>query len=281
MNNDKKATKAYKNLKFLTSNEARTIRLLAEYLEPQKRLRKYKIRDTVVFFGSARVASKEQAQKEYENAKQNFSQAGSDDFNAQAEFFRAEKSLKLSRFYEDARELAQRLTEWSIELDVSQRFIVCSGGGPGIMEAANRGAAEAGGPSIGMNISIPTEQFPNPYISNELSFEFHYFFMRKYWFVYLAKALVVFPGGFGTMDELFEVLTLRQTLKVSKPLVVVIYGREYWDKVLNLDIMQQWGTINEKDLQLFQFVDSVDEAFKVLTFELKERFMDQKRYWYL
>ena len=281
MDKYKPPTKAYKNLNFLSSHEARTIRLLAEYLEPQKRLRKYKIRDTVVFYGSARVASMEQAEAELVNLKQKLSESTVATPELKAELAFAEMRLKQSHYYEDARELARRLTEWSSGLEVSQRFIVCSGGGPGIMEAANRGASEAGGPSIGMNISIPTEQFPNPYISEELNFEFHYFFMRKYWFLYLAKALVVFPGGFGTFDELFEVLTLRQTRKVEKPVAVVAYGREYWEDVIHFDKMLEWGTIDEKDMQLFQLVDNVDEAFDILTGELKKRFMDQRRYWYL
>jgi len=276
-----KLEKAYKNLGFLSSHNARTIRILAEYLEPQNRLRKNKIRDTVVFFGSARTRSKEQAEAELEALKKQITKAGHLDHKLSNELARAEMWLKQSRFYEDARELARRLTLWSAKLESKQRFIICSGGGPGIMEAANRGASEAGGPSIGMNISIPSEQYPNPYITRELGFEFHYFFMRKYWFVYLAKALIVFPGGFGTMDELFEILTLRQTKKVDKPLIVVAYGRKYWEDVIHFDKMIEWGTIDENDLKLFQIVDSVDEAFDHLTHELKNKFVGQKRYWYL
>ena len=191
----------------------------------------------------------------------------------------AQKNLQASRYYEDARSLAYQLARWSLELEEDKRFIVCSGGGPGIMEAANRGAAEAGSPTIGMNISLPFEQFPNSYISENLSFEFHYFFMRKFWFVYLAKALVVFPGGFGTFDELFELLTLRQTEKVKKPLCVVVYGKEFWNQVVNFDKLVEWGVISPEDLSIFHIVDEVEEAFITLRNHFEREFVGKPKYW--
>ncbi len=241
-----KAEKAYKNLDFINSSEARVIRILAELLEPMQRFRKYNINNTIVFFGSARAKSPEEAEK-----NQTF----------------------LAQYYRDAYELSRRLTIWSRRLKPSSRFIVCSGGGFGIMEAANKGAWEVGGKSIGLNISIPFEQFPNQYISPELNFEFHYFFMRKFWFVYLAKGLVIFPGGFGTMDELFEVLTLLQTKKLEKELPIVIYGSQYWKEVINFEVMIKHGTISKSDLQLFQMCDTVDEAFSYLTAELTRLYL--------
>ncbi|MCZ2157306.1 MAG: TIGR00730 family Rossman fold protein [Bryobacterales bacterium] len=235
----KRRPKPYLDLDFLNSSEARTIRILAEYLEPQARFRKEKVRDTVVFFGSARVR----------------------------------ETGPLSRYYQEARELARMLTEWSASLPVDERhYVICSGGGPGIMEAANRGATEAGGKSIGLNISLPFEQTPNPYISDSLNFEFHYFFMRKLWFAYLAKALVVFPGGFGTLDEMFEVLTLVQTHKLKKPMTVLIYGTEFWNEVVNFDALARHGMIAEEDLKLFHWADDTKTAFDLLTTELMKNF---------
>ena len=247
--------KAYKNERFLTSRAARSVRMLAEFEEPRTRFEKYDIKDTIVFFGSARILPRDVAIKNLEAAR-----AHGGDVKT------AERALGMSRYYEEARLLAGRLTEWSKGLnDPTRRFVVCSGGGPGVMEAANRGASEAKGLNIGLNISLPFEQSENPFITRELAFEFHYFFMRKFWFVYLAKAIVIFPGGFGTMDEFFEVLTLVQTKKLRKPMAVVLYGKEYWGDVLNLDAMVKWGTIEPADLDLFLFTDSVDEAFAYVT----------------
>lgn len=247
--------KAYKNERFLTSRAARGVRLLAEFEEPRARFEKYDVNDTVVFFGSARIQPRDVALKNLEAAR-----AHGGDVKA------AERALDMSRYYEEARLLASQLTEWSKGLnDPHRRFVVCSGGGPGIMEAANRGASEAKGMNVGLNISLPFEQHENPFITRELTFEFHYFFMRKFWFVYLAKAIVIFPGGFGTMDEFFEVLTLVQTKKLRKPMAIVLYGKEYWNDVLNLDAMVKWGTIDAADLDLFLFTDSVDEAFAYVT----------------
>ncbi len=272
---------AYENKNFLKSGDARPLRILAEYLEPVARLRKYRIKDTVVFYGSARALPMDVAQEKYSELVQR------PDFNpqqSQADRIELEETkgmIKLAEYYESARELARRLTQWSMSLENGQRFIICSGGGPGMMEAANRGASEAGGLSIGMNITIPHEQFPNPYITPELGFEFHYFFMRKFWFMYLAKALVVMPGGFGTMDELFEVLTLIQTDRIQKVIPIVLFGSDYWNDVIHFQKFVEWGTIASKDLGLFVIVDTVDEAFQYLTAELEKRFLGKRKYWYL
>ena len=253
---------AYHDLEFLDSSEARPIRILSEYLEPLKRFREENIQDTVVFFGSARTLSREGAERE-------LTRLGTDEAKKMADYEaalkRGEKALAWSSYYEDARLLAHMLTEWSLSLEEPRRrFVVCSGGGPGIMEAANRGASEAGGKTVGLNIRLPFEQGPNPYITDGLHFEFHYFFMRKFWFAYLAKALVVFPGGFGTLDEMFEILTLGQTRKLSKKLCVILYGSEYWDQILNLKPMLEWGAVSEADVDLLLRVDTPQAAFEQL-----------------
>src|SRR5215471_5008278 len=222
---------AYLDEKFLNSVDARALRILAEFLEPLSKFRREKIRDTVVFFGSARIQ---------------------------------EGTGPLARYYDDARLLARLLTEWSDQfVNGTRRFVVCSGGGPGIMEAANRGAADAGGKTVGLNIGLPFEQFPNPYITPELSFEFHYFFMRKFWFAYLAKALVVFPGGYGTMDELMEVLTLTQTRKLAKRMAIILYGSAFWKEIINFDALVRHGMIAAEDLALFQYADDPATAFEI------------------
>ena len=270
-----KPTKAYENLDFLNSRDARVIRILAEYLEPERRLRRHRVRDTIVFFGSARALPMDEARQKYEHLLAANGGNGEDPSVKSAYY-----QMKLAQYYEDARELAKRLTEWNLGLRDGHRFLICSGGGPGIMEAANRGAMEAGGKSLGFNISLPHEQFPNPYITPELGFEFHYFFMRKFWFLYLAKALIVFPGGFGTLDELFEVLTLVQTKKLEKEITVLIYGKEYWDDILHFENFCKWGTISEEELALVHFANSVDEAFHIVTEDLKRKFLDQRKFWY-
>ena len=274
--NESHPEKAYKNTKFLSSPDARLVRILAEYLEPRQRLRKAGIKDTIVFFGSARTVSRQEAEKRYRALS-------SADTSNEKELDRAKKLLRSSEYYEDARLLANKLTEWSMGLEHNQRFVICSGGGGGIMEAANRGAKEAGGSTIGLNISIPFEQELNPYITDGLSFEFHYFFMRKFWFIYLAKALVVFPGGFGTMDELFEVVTLIQTRKVKKHVPILIYGEAYWKEVLHIDEMLEYGMVDSEDTELLRFTSDVDDAFTYLTDELSARFLSKRRrrYWYL
>jgi uncharacterized protein (TIGR00730 family) len=252
--------KAYQDIRFLESRDARALRILAEYLEPLSRFKRHKVEDTIVFMGSARLrsaAAANAALAEAERAGQGLEAA--------------QTSLRLSIYYEAARELAQRLTVWSKKLNREERrFVVCTGGGPGIMEAANRGASEAKGINVGLTISIPDEEFDNPYVSRELHCHFHYFFMRKFWFVYLAKAVVLFPGGFGTLDELFEILTLVQTRKTRKRMPIVLFGCEYWDEVVNFDALVKYGTIGPSDLDLFFRTDSVDEAYEIITKGLTE-----------
>jgi len=262
---------AYYDHEFLESTDARPIRILAEYLEPARRFRQENIQDTVVFFGSARVHSREIAEQALRKlTRVRRPRKGSH----AAALKRSRKAVEWSRYYEDARELAAKLTTWSLSLEEPRRrFVVCSGGGPGIMEAANRGAREAGGKTIGLNIRLPFEQGPNPYITEGLHFEFHYFFMRKFWFAYLAKALVIFPGGFGTLDEMFELLTLAQTRKLSKKLLVILYGSEYWSEVFDLRPLAEWGAISEEDLQLLCRVDTPDAAFEELKQHLTKHHM--------
>jgi uncharacterized protein (TIGR00730 family) len=258
--------KAYKNLEFLNGRHARSLRILSEYIEPQARFRRYNITDTVVFFGSARTLPGDEAQALLDAAEKE---------GDSKKIERARSQVDLSRYYDDARVLARMMTEWSKELDSpDKRFIVTSGGGPGIMEAANRGASEAAGISIGLGISLPMETTNNEYITRELGFEFHYFFMRKFWFVYLAKAVVVFPGGFGTMDEFFELLTLVQTKKSDKKLPIVLYGKHFWDDVLNLEALERWGTISRDDLDLFHISSTPQDAFDYLRDELVRFHLD-------
>ena len=277
------ASLAYENPAFLNSADGRLIRIMAEYAEPLARFRRERIRDTVVFFGSARFHALDIANQELQLLARPYGSEPAphheqpargaeleacrlDDGNSNdLKCRRAEAAVEMARYYEDARKLASMLTEWSMTLKGRQRrFVVTSGGGPGIMEAANRGAYEAGGPTIGLNIKLPFEQMPNRYITPALNFEFHYFFMRKYWFAYLAKALVVFPGGFGTLDEAFEILTLTQTEKLAKKITVIVYGSAYWKSVINLDTLVEKGAISPKDLDLFQFADTPEEAFALL-----------------
>jgi uncharacterized protein (TIGR00730 family) len=250
---------AYENEAFLNSPDGRVLRLLAEYMEPLARFRREQIQDTVVFFGSARFHSRSHAQGNLAELEQRLR------VDHTAERKKAQASVDMARYYEDARRLAFLLTEWSIQIPARRRrFVVTTGGGPGIMEAANLGAQDAGGKTIGLNINLPFEQNPNPYITPALNFEFHYFFMRKFWFAYLAKALVIFPGGFGTLDELFEILTLAQTQKLAKKILVVIYGSDYWKRLINFEAMADAGAISPDDLDLFRMVDSPEEGFEVL-----------------
>ena len=254
--------KAYRNAGFLNSASARPVRILSEYLEPNSRLAHYNIRDTIVFFGSARFVDRETAEELASRAK------------TPDETTRAARLVRSANYYEDARELARLLTEWSDGLPPDgHRFVVCSGGGGGIMEAANRGASEAGGRSVGFNISLPLEQKPNDFIPNALSFQFHYFFMRKLWFAYLAKAMIVFPGGYGTLDEMMEILTLIQTGKIRKPVMVALYGRDYWEKVIDFDAMEDLGTIDSEDRKLFRYFDSPQAAFAGISSWLTEHYL--------
>jgi hypothetical protein len=278
---------AYENSAFLDSADGRPIRIISEYLEPLARFRREQIQDTVVFFGSARFRGREEADHALELLENTGSvqPAPSEEQPAKAleiaagkaselQLKRAVAAVEMARYYEDARRLAQLLTQWAKTIPSRKhRFVVTSGGGPGIMEAANRGAYEAGGKTIGMNILLPFEQRPNPYITPSLNFEFHYFFMRKLWFAYLAKALVVFPGGFGTLDEMFEILTLAQTQKVNKRITVLIYGSDYWKRVFNLKVLVDTGAISPKDLNLFQLADTPEQAFDLLRKGLTENYL--------
>ncbi len=255
---------AYENRTFLESPDGRILRILAEYAEPLARFRRERIQDTVVFFGSARFHSRSEAEHELEALERPGSRMPAPP-EQQDRLRQARSAVEMARFYEDARKLAFLLSKWAMEIPSKRhRFVVTSGGGPGIMEAANLGAYEAGAKTIGLNIRLPYEQMPNCYITPSLNFEFHYFFMRKYWFAYLAKALVIFPGGFGTMDELFEILTLAQTDKLAKKILVLIYGREYWNRVINLEALVEAGTIAPGDRDLFRMADTPEEAFEKL-----------------
>jgi uncharacterized protein (TIGR00730 family) len=252
--------RAYTNQSFLHSKNARVLRMLAEYLEPQSRFDRYTVDDTIVFMGSARALSAE-------DAKACLAEAERTGDGVEA----ARAKVKMAQYYEAARELAHRLTDWSKNLDDKERrFVVCTGGGPGIMEAANRGASEARGVNVGLTISLPQEQAGNAYITRELDIHFHYFFMRKFWFAYLAKAVIMFPGGFGTMDELFEILTLLQTKKIRKHLPVVLYGSEFWDKAINFDALVEFGTIGAADTKIFHRSDTVDDAYDYIVRELTD-----------
>lgn len=270
-----KPEKAYKNLDFLTSPDARQIRVLCEFTEPKSRFRKYRVRDTIVFFGSARTLAPEVAAERLEKIEAEVAGLETLDAEQTRRLAMARRDVANAKYYGEAVVLSERLTQWSMTLrNQGYHFVVCSGGGPGIMEAANRGARQAGGRSVSLNISLPMEQAGNPYQTPELAFEFHYFFVRKFWFVYLAKALIVFPGGFGTMDELFEVLTLVQTHKTVKDMPIVLFGREFWERVFNFEALVELGYVCQDDLKLFTFCDTVDEAYDYLTRRLTELYLD-------
>ncbi len=260
-----KPPKAYENISFLKSPSARTLRILSEFLEPKARFEKHNIVDTVVFFGSARLPSREQAEKKLQEIR---SQNNPDPLEVK----KAETGLKNSRYYEDAVELSRRLTKWSIEnyYNNGKRYVICTGGGPGAMEAANKGAYLAGGKSLGLNISLPFEQYSNPYIDKEFNLEFHYFFMRKFWFAYMAKAIIIFPGGFGTLDEFAEILTLVQTGKIKKEMKILVYDKVFWDQVINFEKFAEAGMIHPDDLKLFKICETVDEMEKELITHFEE-----------
>lgn len=285
MTDNKTPLLAYEDSAFVNSPDGRMLRIFAEYMKPLARFRRERIQDTVVFFGSARIFS-------LDKAAQNLKLSNTPDFDESSSSTKrnaaepaetpelrhahAEAAVEMAHHYEDARKLAHLLTDWSLTIKSKRhRFVVTSGGGPGIMEAANRGASEAGGKTIGLGIHLPFEQLHNPYITPSLDFEFHYFFMRKYWFAYLAKALVVFPGGFGTLDEMFELLTLMQTQKLAKQLTILIYGSKYWNEIVNFDAMVQSGTISRADLNLFHFADSPEDAFAILKEELSRKYLTE------
>src|ERR1700678_3896074 len=282
------ASLAYENADFLNSPEGRMLRIMAEYQEPMARFRRERIQDTVVFFGSARFRALDVANKELELLENTGSAtpAPAEEQPARPhevargeasvqQLRLAEAAVEMASYYEDARTLAGMVSRWAMTLPGRRhRYVVTSGGGPGIMEAANRGAYEAGAKTIGLNIKLPFEQQPNPYITPALNFEFHYFFMRKYWFAYLAKALVVFPGGFGTLDEMFELLTLAQTKKLAKKISIVVYGSSYWKNVVNLELLADKGAISPRDLDLFQFADTPEEAFAILKEGLTRNHLD-------
>ena len=274
---DSPLIKAYHNEDFLKSPEARVIRIMAEYLEPVTRLQQNNVDGAIVMFGSARLYPKNEIAAAIEALQIRIDQADEGELDELNRQMRVQKNkLRMTRYYDDTVELARRLTEWAKLITPEgspDSFLICSGGGPGIMEAANRGAHKAGGESIGLNISLPFEQIPNQYASASLNFEFHYFFMRKLFFMSLANAVVIFPGGFGTLDELMETLTLVQTGKVTKDLPIVLYGREFWENVVDFDYMVEMGVISKEDLDLFHWCDTVDEAFTFLTSELT-RFHD-------
>jgi uncharacterized protein (TIGR00730 family) len=265
--------KSYENLEFINSSDGRIVRMLSEFIYPQTMFRKHKIVDTIVFFGSARLKSRKDATRDYNR----FKTINPKNETKLAEELRfAQHHVNMSRYYEDAVELSRRLTGWSLSLEThANRFIICTGGGPGIMEAANKGAKLAGGYSIGLNISLPFEQFINKYVTKELGMEFHYFFMRKFWFAYLAKSLIVFPGGFGTMDEFFEILTLIQTGKIKKKMLLVVYDEKYWRSIINFDGLVQNGVISKSDLNLFSFCNSVDEAFDKIKAHFEKHYLTE------
>ena len=259
-----KAPKAYKNAGFLASRDARPLRILSEFLEPLSRFNYYNVKDTIVFFGSARIKPRTETIKHLRELARNGNKKNIHSKKYHEKLLQAEVAVEMSRYYEDATELSRLITSWSKKLKTKNRLLVCSGGGPGIMEAANKGALLAKGESIGLNISLPFEQYPNQYITPKFNMEFHYFFMRKFWFMFLGKALVAFPGGFGTLDEFFELLTLLQTNKVAKKMTVILYGKNFWNKIIDFKAMVKYGMISPDDMNLFSFADSPKEAFDIL-----------------
>jgi uncharacterized protein (TIGR00730 family) len=272
-----KAPKAYQNKEFLKSPFARPIRLLTEYIEPFVRLTNNKVKDTIVFFGSARIKESSNAKKELKQLEKKYKYSPNLDNKIKAKLIdkieSAKKDLEFSKYYDDAYKLSYLLTDWSKKLGKGNKFVICSGGGPGIMEAANKGACKAKGLSIGFNISLPFEQYPNAYITPDLNFEFHYFFMRKFWFAYLAKAIVIMPGGFGTLDELMEVLTLVQTNKLKKKMAIIIYDEKFWRKIINFEMLAEYNMISKDDLNLFSYANTPEEAFEILKKELRKNYI--------
>jgi uncharacterized protein (TIGR00730 family) len=270
---EQKADKSYLNQEFIHSSDARPLRILSEYLYPERQFKNHSINNTIIFFGSARIKSDKEFHHDLESLQADHDSSNEEQKDAiQEKIHTLEKQRELTEYYTEARDLAKMITEWSLQFPKPKRYIICTGGGPGIMEAGNRGAMEAEGESIGLNISLPFEQIPNPYITPELNFEFHYFFLRKYWFAFMAKALVIFPGGFGTLDELMEILTLVQTKKINKKMPILIYGEKFWKKVVNFEFLKEMGMISADDLSTITYVNSPKEAFDVLTSALTEHY---------
>jgi uncharacterized protein (TIGR00730 family) len=271
-----KALKAYKNPGFLGSKDARPLRILSEFLEPLSRFNYFGVKDTIVFFGSARIKTRHEAIQHLRELAKNGNNKKVHTKKYQDHLLQAEIGVEMSRYYEDAVELSRLITKWSKKLKEKDRLLVCSGGGPGIMEAANKGALLAKGESIGLNISLPFEQYPNQYITPKFNFEFQYFFMRKLWFMYLSKGLIAFPGGFGTLDELMELLTLLQTKKVNKKMSVILYGESFWKKIIDFNALIKYGMVSLEDMNLFEFANTPEEAFKKLTTSLKNNYPEFK-----
>ncbi|MFH1715434.1 MAG: TIGR00730 family Rossman fold protein [Elusimicrobiota bacterium] len=263
--------KAYENTDFLERPEARLVRIMSEFIEPRVRLERSGVKDVVVFFGSARMKSKTQADKDLREIKKKINCSGMPSLSMRNKLAKAMQAKELSKYYEDAVLFAKKLTNWAKTIsNDGKRFVVCSGGGPGIMEAVNKGALQAGGKSIGLNIGLPFEQKPNAYQSKDLGFIFNYFFIRKFWFSYLGRALVVFPGGFGTFDELFEMLTLEQTRRMKREIPMILIGSEFWNNIVNFDMLVKWGFINPEDKKLFVVFDDIDDAFNYLKNKLTD-----------
>jgi uncharacterized protein (TIGR00730 family) len=264
-----RSDKAYDNTEFIHSKDGRLIRMLSEYLYPEQYFRKYVVNKTILFFGSARTKPMDRLLGEIDILKKELEKADDDSaIRINEKIQHLENQKFMSQSYEDAVELSSMISEWSKKLPKEERYFVCTGGGPGMMEAANKGAFNANAESIGLNISLPFEQEPNQFIHPDLNFEFHYFFMRKFWFVYHAKAIIAMPGGFGTLDEVMEILTLKQTLKITKPLTILLYNEEFWKKLINFDYLIETGMISPKDMDLFTYVNNPDEAFEILKADL-------------
>ena len=276
MKTSNRKPKAYENLAFLKGAAGREMRILSEFIEPFSRFRKERITDTIVFFGSARVKPLKDAKADLTLIERQIKKNKRSNKKLFEKYEKLKVAFQMSKYYEEAQKLSYLITSWAKTLNHGHRFVICSGGGPGIMEAANRGALKSGGKSIGLNISLPHEQLPNPFITEELNFEFHYFFMRKFWFMYLAKAMVIFPGGFGTMDEMMEVLTLLQSGKIQKNLTVVLYGTDYWTKIINFQEMIRLGVIAKDDMKIFKFCDSPEETYEYLKTEITKNVLARK-----
>ncbi len=266
-----RAKKAYENEQFIHSDEGRTLRIISEYWHPTHVFNKHNVDGTIVFFGSARILSEDEFQLKMGNLNDNLVAADeADKEKIQLEIDNLKRRQPMTKIYADTVEMSERIARWSQEREPEKRYYIMTGGGPGAMEAANRGAYRAKAPSIGLNISLPFEQYPNQYMSPEFNFEFHYFFTRKYWFIDQAKAIIVVPGGMGTLDEMFEILTLVQTGKVQKKLPIVLYKEEFWKNLINFDYLMEQGMINAQDLDIFTYCNTPDEVFEYVTKKIIE-----------